>query len=182
MTKAWQIVTPLSAVLTLGLLAGGLFTPGLSSEASAACTAIGSSTFCGSRGSHNTVGRTMIFNNSPASGQRLGGAGGLVSPRAGGLSTTVIGGRTSPLVQPRAFRGSAAPRRFRFARTRTMDSRIAQLRARILANEAQAELDSMNLTPAQEAARHDMPLALVRALTLKANAEAAEGLEEAPGN
>ena len=180
MTKTWQFVTPGSAVLTLGLLAGGLFTPGLSSEASAACTAIGSSTFCGSRGSHNTVGRTMIFTNGPSSGQRIGGGGGLVSPRAGGLTTSVIGGRTSPLVQPRAFRGSAAPRRF--MRTRTMDSRIAQLRARILANEVQAELDAMNLTPAQEAARHDMPPALVRALTLKANAEAAQGLEEAPGN
>src|SRR3546814_3659162 len=35
------------------------------------CTTIGSSTFCGARGSHNTVGNTMIFNNGPA-GQRVG--------------------------------------------------------------------------------------------------------------
>src|SRR3546814_11932996 len=36
------------------------------------CTTIGSSTFCGARGSHNTVGNTMIFNQGPA-GQRVGG-------------------------------------------------------------------------------------------------------------
>lgn len=177
MTKPSQILTRLSAVLALGL-----FTAGFSGEAAAACTAIGSSTYCGTRGSHNTVGRTVIFNNGRA-GQRIGGAGGFVSPGFPSRPTTVIGGRNSALVGPRTFRGVATPRSF--SRGATTDSAIARLRAEILANEAQAQLRAMKLqqlglTPAQEAAQGAMSPALMRALTL-AKAARAEADDQSPG-
>lgn len=174
MTKPSQIFIRFSAVLALGL-----FMAGFSGEAAAACTAIGSSTFCGTRGSHNTVGRTVIFNNG-AAGQRIGGGGGFVSTSPGARSTTVIGGRTSTLAQPKTFRGVGTRRTF--ARAGVTDSRIARLRAEILATEAQAQLRELGLTPAQEAARETMPPALVRALALAkaARAQAAAEAEAAP--
>lgn len=176
-SRLWARFLPIPAVLVLGLTAGGLTTLTLSSEAEARCTAIGSSTFCGTRGSHNTVGRSVIFNNGPA-GRRIGGAGGFVAPGAGERPTTVIGGSSRGLAAPKTFRGVATRRSF--GGTETTDSRIARLRAEILALEAQAQLQELGLTPAQEAARETMSPALARALALT-KAARAKAAEEAAG-
>lgn len=179
MSRFLACFLPIPAVLVLGLTAGGLTAVTLPSPAEARCTAIGSSTFCGTRGSHNTVGRSVIFNNGPA-GQRIGGSGGFVAPGAGDRPTTVIGRGGRGLAGPKTFRGVATRRSF--ARAGTTDSRIARLRAEILALEAQAQLQELGLTPAQEAARDTMPPALARALALTkaARAKAAEEAAEAP--
>ncbi|NIA72188.1 hypothetical protein HBA54_26715 [Pelagibius litoralis] len=142
------------------LIAAALMTVTLGAETAAACTSIGSSVFCGTRGSHNTVGNTLIFNNGPA-GQRLGNFAVTGSPPR----TSVIRGAPSRgLAQPRTYRGVATPKRF--GSVPAFESRIAALRAEILALEAQEQLRKLNLTPAQDAAKADMPPALIRALRL----------------
>mgnify|MGYP007073226067 CR=1 FL=1 len=139
--------------------------------AAQSCATIGSSTFCGARGSHNTIGNTMIFNTGPA-GQRSGNYMVTGTPPR----TTIFrgtGGRG--LVGPRTFAGVATARRFE-----PYDSAIARLRAEILAIEAQYQqqqmLDQLQMTPAQQAARAEMSPALLRALTLaqQARLKAAE--------
>lgn len=141
--------------------------------AAQSCATIGSSTFCGARGSHNTVGNTVIFNNGPA-GRRVGDYTVTGTPPR----TQVLRGAES--------RGLAGPRTFTgVARSKPLggdlyEARIAALRAEILAIEAQHQLEQlqrMELTPAQEAAKTSMSPALVRALKLakEGRAKAAEG-------
>jgi hypothetical protein len=149
--------------LFLGFAAGLLLSAAAGSATGQSC-AIGSSTFCGTRGSHNTVGNTMVFNNGPA-GQRVGNYTVMGTP-----SRTFLyrGSTTSTLVAPRTFSGVATSRRLGGSGP-AYDSAIARLRAEILAIEAryqQQQLEKMNLTPAQEAAKNDMPPALLRALRL----------------
>ncbi len=146
--------------------------------AAQSCTTIGSSTFCGPRGSHNTVGNTMIFNTGPA-GQRVGDYAVTGTPPR---TSIIRGARTSPLSAPRSFAGVATSKRFGGSGA-FYDSRIAALRAEILALEAQHQLEQLDLTPAQEAAKATMPPALVRALTLAKQArekEAAQAGGESP--
>jgi hypothetical protein len=168
----------------LGLLAVLLAAP--LPAASQSCTTIGSSTFCGARGSHNTVGNTVIFNNGTA-GKRVGAFTVTGTPPR----TSVLGSATGrSLAAPRTFTGVATPRRFGGggasggfgSGSGTYDSRIAALRAEILALEAQYQLQQMELTPAQRELGTDMPPALLRALTLakQARAEAAESGEATP--
>ena len=173
MNKASQILGPV-LVRFSGILALVLFVAGFSAEAQAGCTAIGSSTFCGTRGSHNTVGRTVIFNTGPA-GQRIGGSGGFVGTGSPSRLSTVVGGRGSGLALPRTFRGVGTRRTF--AREGVTDSRITALRAEILALEAQAQLlemerENLGLTPAEREAWATMPPALRKALRLNKMAEA----------
>jgi len=171
----------LPAVLLAAPLLAGLVLAGLMLAAAPAvlmlaaqpagaqsCTTIGSSTFCGARGSHNTVGNTVIFNNGQA-GKRVGSFTVTGTPPR----TSVLANSTnSGLVAPRTFSGVATPRSFSGVGTSrglgsgTYDSRIAALRAEILALEAQYQLQQMELTPAQRALGTDMPPALLRALTL----------------
>ncbi|GAB4364971.1 MAG: hypothetical protein Kow00114_21920 [Kiloniellaceae bacterium] len=162
-------------------LAFGLAAALPAGAAAQSCTTIGSSTFCGPRGSHNTVGNTMIFNTGPA-GQRVGDyAVTGTPPRTSGIR----GARTSPLSTPRSFAGVATSKQLGGSGA-FYDSRIAALRAEILALEAeekQRQLEKLGLTPAQEAAKTAMPPALVRALTLAKQArekEAAQAGSESP--
>ncbi|WP_299397069.1 hypothetical protein [Pelagibius sp.] len=163
-----------AAFLAPAVMAAATTVALLPSQAQASCTSIGSSVFCGTRGSHNTVGRTIIFNNGPA-GQRVGNFAVTGTPPR---TSNVIGAGRSALTQPRTFRGVATRRSF--GRGTTVDSRIAALRAEILATEAAAELRELGLTPAQEEAQGDMPPALVRALTLAKQARAKEAAQGAP--
>lgn len=140
------------------------------------CTTIGSSTFCGARGSHNTVGNTMIFNNGPA-GQRVGDYAVIGTPPR---TQVIRGAERSPLAAPRSFSGISASKRFGGSGP-FYDSRIAALRAEALALDAQRQLEALELTPAQKAAGTDMPPALVRALALAKQArEAAAAGSPAP--
>ena len=161
-----------SLVLLMGLAA----TPVVSSAAAQSCATIGTSTFCGARGSHNTVGRTMIFNNG-AAGQRLGSFSVTGTPPR---TSVLRGAESRGLAAPRTFTGVATSRRFGSAEA--YDSAIARLRAEILAIEARDRLERLSLTPAQEAAKTTLSPALLRALTLaqqardKSAAEAGAGL------
>ena len=153
--------------------------------AAQSCTTIGSSTFCGARGSHNTVGNTMIFNNGPA-GQRLGNyAVTGTPPRALPRTGVIRGAERSPLAAPRTFSGVGNARRLSGqlgGSGGAYESRLAALRAEILALEAeerQRRLDRMDLSPAQKAAGQDMPPALVRALRLAQEAREKEAAEAA---
>jgi hypothetical protein len=158
------------------LLAGTLLLAGLLPVAPAAaqsCTTIGSSTFCGARGSHNTVGNTMIFNNGDA-GRRIGNYSVIGTPPR---TQVYRGAERSSLVPPRTFSGVRTATRLPGS-GEFYDSRIAALRAEILAIEAQHQLEQLELTPAQEEAKTTMSPALVRALTLARQARekaAAEG-------
>ncbi|MEQ9609761.1 MAG: hypothetical protein RLN99_19050 [Kiloniellaceae bacterium] len=135
-----------------------VLSPGAAAQS---CTTIGSSTFCGPRGSHNTVGNTMIFNNGP-SGRRVGDYAVTGTPPR---TSVIRGARTSPLSAPRTFAGVGTSKRLGGS-GEFYDSRIAALRAEILALEAQHQLEQLDLTPAQAAAKDSMPPALVRALRL----------------
>jgi hypothetical protein len=154
-------------------LAGVLLLTGVAATATAqSCATIGSSTFCGARGSHNTVGNTMIFNNGPA-GQRIGNYSVIGTPP----HTSIIrGAERRALAAPRTFSGVATSRRFGGSGA-FHDSRIAALRAEILAVEAQHQLQQLDLTPAQESAKTSLPPALVRALTLAKQARAKAAAE-----
>jgi hypothetical protein len=158
------------------LLAGTLLLAGLLPVAPAAaqsCTTIGASTFCGARGSHNTVGNTMIFNNGDA-GRRIGNYSVIGTPPR---TQVYRGAERSSLVPPRTFSGVRTATRLPGS-GEFYDSRIAALRAEILAIEAQHQLEQLELTPAQEEAKTTMSPALVRALTLARQARekaAAEG-------
>jgi hypothetical protein len=163
-----------AAAAVLGLFAALLAAPAMIAATPAtaqSCTTIGSSTFCGSRGSHNTVGNTVIF-NSGQPGRRIGNFIVTGTPPR----TSVLGNSTNySLVAPRTFAGVATPRRFNGLGSGTLyDSRLAALRAEILALEAQYQLQQMELTPAQRELGSDMPPALLRALTLANQARAAE--------
>ena len=149
----------------LALAAGSMTAVPQPAEAQS-CTSIGSSVFCGARGSHNTVGRTIIFNNGPA-GKRVGSFAVTGSPPR---TANIIGARRSGLAQPRRFAGVGTSRSF--AGATTMDSAVRRLRAEILALEATAQLQDLGLTPAQEAAQSSMSPALIRALTLAKAARA----------
>lgn len=169
-------MNPLLTGLTAGLL---LFSAAAANAQS--CTAIGKSTFCGARGSHNTVGRTMIFNNGPA-GERVGNyvvVGDPPRTRAiVGMPTRELGPprSVSPAGQPRG-RLEPGTRRSYFGSGEVYDSTIARLRAQIINIEARYHLDRLELTPAQETARGDMPPALLRALTLAKQARAKAAAE-----
>jgi hypothetical protein len=142
------------------------------------CTTIGSSTFCGARGSHNTVGNTMIFNTGPA-GQRLGNFAVTGTPPR---TSVIRGAESRGLAGPRTFSGVGTARRF--GSGEAYDSAIARLRAEILALEAQHQLEQLQLTPAQEAAKDSLPPALIRALVLAKQGRensAAEGEIAPPG-
>ncbi len=155
------------------LIATALITLTLGAEtAVASCTSIGSSVFCGTRGSHNTVGNTLIFNNGPA-GQRLGNFAVTGSPPR---TSVIRGATTRGLAQPRTFRGVATSKRF--GNVAAFESRIAALRAEILALEAEAQLRELNLTPAQEEAKSEMPPALIRALKLAQDARKKEAVAD----
>ena len=151
-------------------LAGLLLLTGAAASAGAqSCATIGSSTYCGTRGSHNTVGNTMIFNTGRA-GQRIGNYTVTGTPPRTSLFR---GSGSSGLVGPRTFSGVATSKRF--GSGEAYDSAIARLRAEILAIEAQyqlQQLEELPLTPAQEAAKGQMSPALVRALTLAKQARA----------
>jgi len=149
----------LAAVALAGFAALSL--AGAAPARAQSCTTIGSSTFCGPRGSHNTVGNTMIFNTGPA-GRRIGGFAVTGTPPR---TEILRGAERSPLVAPRTFTGVATSKRLGGS-GELYDSRIAALRAEILALEAQRQLQELDLTPAQKAAKDSMPPALVRALTL----------------
>lgn len=138
------------------------------------CTTIGSSTFCGARGSHNTVGNTMIFNNGPA-GRRVGDYAVIGTPPR---TQVIRGAERSPLAAPRSFSGVSAAKRFAGSGP-YHDSGIAALRAEALALDAQRQLEELDLTPAQKAAGTDMPPALVRALALAKQAREAAAAENA---
>lgn len=145
------------------LLAGAVAAAGQSltirPAAAQSCTTIGSSTFCGARGSHNTVGNTVIFNNGPA-GRRSGDFTVTGTPPR----TQVLRGADSRrLVGPRTFSGVATAKPLGGD---LYEARIAALRAEILAIEAQHQLEQLKLTPAQESAKATLPPALVRALRL----------------
>lgn len=179
MTSATTLTRHLPGLAGLLLLAGTFSAAGVIAPAAAqSCATIGSSTFCGARGSHNTVGNTVIFNNGPA-GRRIG-------------STTVTG--TPPRTQVlrgAESRGLVGPRTFTGVGTAKplggdlYEARIAALRAEILALEAQyrqEQIDKLNLTPAQKAAGTDMPPALVRALRLAQEARENAAGKPAEGN
>ena len=159
---------PVPRIAAAALAAGGLAVALLAGGAQAqSCTTIGSSTFCGARGSHNTVGNTMIFNQGPA-GQRIGNYSVIGTPPR---TQVIRGAERSRLAPPRSFSGISANKRF--AGTGPYyDSRIAALRAQALALEAQRRLEELDLTPAQHAAGSQMPPALVRAITLAKEARA----------
>jgi len=162
-----------TAALSLALGLAAAMPAGAGSAAAQSCTTIGSSTFCGARGSHNTVGNTMIFNNGPA-GRRVGDYAVTGTPPR---TSVIRGARTSPLAAPRTFAGVGTSKQLGGSGA-VYDSRIAALRAEILALEAQHQLEQLDLTPAQAAAKDSMPPALVRALRLAQEArekEAASG-------
>lgn len=164
-----QLRPPLTAIALAAGLAGVLLAGAAEAQS---CTTIGSSTFCGARGSHNTVGNTMIFNQGPA-GQRIGNYAITGTPPR---TQIIRGAEGSPLAAPRAFSGISANKRF--AGTGPYyDSRIAALRAEALALEAQQRLEQLDLTPAQKAAAPQMSPALVRALTLAKEARAKAAAE-----
>ncbi len=167
-----RILVRLSGILAMALFATGVSTTGFSGEAVASCTSIGSSTFCGTRGSHNTVGRTVIFNTGRA-GQRIGS--GFVGTGSPSRVSNVIGRDRGRLAAPRGFGGNRA--RQTFASSGVTDSRIAALRAEILALEAEAQLmemerENLGLTPAEREAWANMPPALRKALKLTKTAKA----------
>lgn len=153
----------------LGIATAALLTAATSAAAQS-CASIGSSTYCGTRGSHNTVGNTMIFNNGPA-GQRIGNYMVTGTPPRTSLFR---GDEARGLAAPRTFKGVATSKRF--GSGEAYDSAIARLRAEILALEAQHQVEQLNLTPAQEAARADMPSALIRALRLAQEAREREAV------
>lgn len=160
---------------TTALAAAGLAVALLVGSAQAqSCATIGSSTFCGARGSHNTVGNTMIFNQGPA-GRRVGDYAVIGTPPR---TQIIRGAGRSPLAAPREFSGISASKRFAGSGP-YYDSRIAALRAEALALDAQQRLEQLNLTPAQKAAKSQMPPALVRALTLAKEARAKAAAEGA---
>jgi hypothetical protein len=139
------------------------------------CTTIGTSTFCGARGSHNTVGNTMIFNNGPA-GRRVGDYAVIGTPPR---TEIIRGAERRPLAPPRRPSGIADTKRFAGSGP-YYDSRITALRAEALALEAQHQLEQLELTPAQDAAKSQLPPALVRALTLAKQAREKAATEQAP--
>jgi len=155
----------------LGIAAAALLTAAASTAAAQSCATIGSSTYCGTRGSHNTVGNTMIFNNGPA-GQRIGNYMVTGTPPRTSLYR---GDEARGLAAPRTFSGVATSKRF--GADEAFDSGIARLRAEALALEAQHQLQQMELTPAQEAAKDNISPALARALRL-----AQQAREQAPAN
>lgn len=158
----------ISALAPVLLLAAGLGT-----AAAQSCATIGSSTFCGARGSHNTVGNTMVFNTGPA-GQRVGNYSVIGTP---GRTSLYRGAESRGLAGPRTFTGVATSRRFE-----SYDAAIARLRAEILAIEAQyrqQQLDKLQQTPAQEPDEAQMPPALIRAVTLAREARARAAAEAA---
>ncbi|MGF1629835.1 MAG: hypothetical protein ACFCUT_10220 [Kiloniellaceae bacterium] len=170
---------------TLSGLIAVLLLLGAAAANAQSCTAIGSSTFCGPRGSHNTVGRTMIFNNGPA-GQRVGDYAVTGTPPR---TSRIVGMPARELGPPRSFssvgvprgRLTPGPRRSYFGSGELYDSTIARLRAEIINIEARYQLEQLELTPAQESAKDDMPPALLRALTLAKRArEKAEAEADAP--
>jgi len=168
-------MTKLLSHRTIAALAAGLAATLLTAGAAQAqsCATIGSSTFCGARGSHNTVGNTMIFNQGPA-GRRVGDYAIIGNPPR---TQVLRGAERSPLAAPRSFSGISASKRFAGSGP-YYDSRIAALRAEALAIDAQRQLEQLDLTPAQQAAKTQMSPALVRALTLAKQARekaAAEG-------
>jgi hypothetical protein len=181
MKSATPLTRHLPGLAGLLLLAGAFSAAGAAAPAPAAaqsCATIGSSTFCGARGSHNTVGNTVIFNNGPA-GRRVGGYTVTGTPPR----TQVLRGAES--------RGLAGPRTFTGVGTAKplggdlYEARIAALRAEILALEAQyrqEQIDRLNLTPAQKAAGTDMPPALVRALRLAQEARENAAAKPAEAN
>lgn len=125
------------------------------------CTTIGSSTFCGARGSHNTVGNTVIFSTGEA-GRRVGNYTVTGTPPR---TRILRSAERSTLVPARTFTGVGTATRLGGS-GQFYDSRIAALRAEILAIEARHQLEQLGLTPAQDAARSTMSPALLRALTL----------------
>lgn len=146
-------------LLLAGAVAAGVQALGARPAVAQSCTTIGSSTFCGARGSHNTVGNTVIFNNGPA-GRRIGDVTVTGTPPR----TQVLRGAGSRgLVGPRSFSGVATAKPLGGD---LYEARIAALRAEILAIEAQHQLRQLKLSPAQDAARTTLPPALVRALRL----------------
>ncbi len=168
-------------------LAGLLLLAGVLSAADAAgpapaaaqsCATIGSSTFCGARGSHNTVGNTVIFNNGPA-GRRIGSYTVTGTPPR---TQMLRGAESRGLVGPRTFTGVGTAKPLGGD---LYEARSAALRAEILAIEAQyrqEQIDKLNLTPAQKAAGTDMPPALVRALRLAQEAREKAAGKPAEGN
>lgn len=173
MKSATNLKCRLPGLAGLLLLAGALSAAGAPTPAAAqSCTTIGSSTFCGARGSHNTVGNTVIFNNGPA-GRRTGSFTVTGTPPR---TQVLRGAESRGLVGPRTFTGVGTAKPLGGD---LYEARIAALRAEILAIEAQyrqEQIDKLNLTPAQKAAGADMPPALVRALRL-----AQEAREKAAG-
>jgi hypothetical protein len=162
----------------LAAFAGALLLAAVAAQAQS-CATIGASTYCGARGSHNTVGNTMIFNTGPA-GQRLGSFTVTGTPPR---TSVFQGAQPGSQALPRTFAGVGTPRRF--GSGEAYDSSIARLRAQLLALEAQYRLEQLTLTPAQEAAKASLPPALVRALTLAKQARekaAMEGGKTAPVN
>ncbi|MGF1593174.1 MAG: hypothetical protein ACFCUW_07840 [Kiloniellaceae bacterium] len=142
-------------------LAAVLLSAGAAPAQAQSCTTIGSSTFCGARGSHNTVGNTVIFNNGEA-GRRIGNYTVTGTPPHSRIHRSA---ESSTLVPARTFTGVGTARRLGGS-GQFYDSRIAALRAEILAIEARHQLEQLELTPAQDAARSTMSPALLRALTL----------------
>ena len=150
--------------------------------AAQSCATIGSSTFCGARGSHNTVGNTVIFNNGPA-GQRIGNFTVTGTPPR---SQVLRGAESRGLAGPRTFSGvrPSIPLNSGLGSGGAYEARIAALRAEILAIEAQfrqEQLEQLNLTPAQDAAKQSMPPALIRALKLAQDARDEAAGKAAPG-
>jgi len=168
----------LAALLLIAATAGGILgglLGGLQNAAAQSCTTIGSSTFCGARGSHNTVGNTVIFNNGPA-GQRVGSYTVTGTPPRTQLFR---GAESRGLVAPRTFSGVGLAKPLGGD---LYEARLAALRAEILAIEAQhqlEQLEKLELTPAQEAAKQSMSPALVRALTLAKRAREKTGTDPA---
>ena len=169
----FPILGPMIGGFAFLALAAGSMTAVTQPAEAQSCTSIGSSVFCGARGSHNTVGRTIIFNNGPA-GKRVGSFAVTGSPPR---TANIIGARRSALAQPRSFAGVGTSRSF--AGAARMDSAVRRLRAEILALDATAQLKELGLTPAQEAAQASMSPALIRALTLAKAARAKAAAEKA---
>lgn len=142
-----------------GLLLAGALAPAIPAAEAQSCATIGASTFCGARGSHNTVGNTVIFGTGPA-GRRVGDFTVTGTPPRTQL---LRGAESRGLVGPRTFTGVA---RAKPLGGDLYEARIVALRAEILALEAQHQLEQMELTPPQEAAKNTLPPALVRALKL----------------
>ncbi len=153
-----------------------LLAAGLGTAAAQSCATIGSSTFCGARGSHNTVGNTMVFSTGPA-GQRIGNYAVIGAP---GRTSLYRGAESRGLVGPRTFTGVATSRRFE-----PYDAAIARLRAEILAIEAQyrqQQLEQMQQSPAPGPDEAQRPPARIRAVNLAREARARAAAEAAPGS